>query len=147
MFNTYFGSENQDTADDAAAVAEDDAAGKDEKQRDVDPMDALDELQPAVAEKPTRMPKQKQTARALVRAIEMPKYPSCSGRDQGEVRTVYVYVKPSCRVLYIRIDCLDWLLAYAADEHNFHGIVRQTEESDPTTAVADYVLTLDFHEK
>ena len=38
------------------------------------------------------------------------------------------------------MDCIDWLLAYAADKHHFQGIDRQTEETDPTTAVADYVL-------
>ena len=44
MFDKAFGSDSKDTATDAAAVAEDDAAVMGEQQRDGDPMDELDEL-------------------------------------------------------------------------------------------------------
>ena len=66
MFDNVLGFEIKERAADAAAVAEDDAAGKDEQQRDVDPLDTLDELQPTVAEKKlTRMPKQTKTAASI----------------------------------------------------------------------------------
>ena len=66
MFHKSVGSEIKDTAADAAAVAEDDAAVMGEQQRDVGPMDELDELRPAIAEKPTvRMQNNNSTAASI----------------------------------------------------------------------------------
>ena len=69
-------------------------------------------------------------------AMNMPKRPPCAGEDQGETATIDALFHR--RRLHMRIDGLDWLLSYAADEYHFQNIVRQGEK--PSPAVAD-----DFH--
>lgn len=74
-----------------------------------------------------------------VATLQMPKRPPCSGVDKGETVEVHV-VKPGKNTsLYIRRDCVDWLLAFAADEYSFANIVR---EASPE--VQDYTLEWDF---
>ena len=82
-------------------------------------------------------------SRAHVEII-MPKRPSCSGTEPSETQSVYVYMKPRNRSLYIRLDALDWLTSYAADEHFVQGILCTQEESD--TAVADYRVEWSFND-
>ena len=66
----------------------------------------------------------------------MPKRPLCAGSEQDATQTIHVLLKPNGnRQLYLRIDGLEWLLSYAADEHHFQGIVRQA--ALPTPAVAE----------
>ena len=91
MFDKAFGSEIKDTAADAAAVAEDDAAVMGEQQCDVDPMDELDKLRPQSRRNQQSACRRKQKQpRASVRAVEMQKRPRCSGCEQGEVRTIHI---------------------------------------------------------
>ena len=47
--------------------------------------------------------------------------------------------------MWIRLDCIDWLVSYAADEHHYQGVDR----SDPHAAVAvrDCDLDFDYQEK
>lgn len=81
----------------------------------------------------------------LVRAIDMPKRPTCAGRDCAEMQTVHMHVKPKSTALWIRLDSIDWLVSYAADEHYYQGVTR----SDPLAAVAakDYELDFDYNDK
>ena len=59
--------------------------------------------------------------------------------------------KKECRVgiqkLFLRVDCISWLLAYAADEHFFQGVMR-VENEEPkevnSTAVAGLNIEWDF---
>ena len=76
------------------------------------------------------------------RAIDMPKRPSCAGSESAQIQTVHLHVRRQSRALWIRLDCIDWLVSYAADEHYFQGVSR----SDPLTAVAanDYELEFDY---
>ena len=53
-----------------------------------------------------------------VRALDMPKRPSCAGRECAEIRAVHLHVRKGSRALWIRLDCIDWLVSYAADEHH-----------------------------
>ena len=39
----------------------------------------------------------------------------------------------------MRIDCLDWLLSYAADEYHFQNIVRQAEKPPPAVTDGFYI--------
>ena len=80
-----------------------------------------------------------------VRAIDMPKRPSCAGRECAEIQTVHLHVRKGSRALWIRLDCIDWLVSYAADEHYYQGVSR----SDPMSAVAanDYELEFDYSAK
>ena len=132
---TFFGT-------DTAAVA-DNAAVADYTEDDADPMDALDDVA-AVVHKSTR--KKFPTRRGPVE-LTMPKRPPCSGLEQDQTQTIYVYLKPGNRSLYLRMDCLDWLVSYAADEHHFQGIVREEPEPLSGTAVADYRVEWDFNEQ
>ena len=79
------------------------------------------------------------------RAIDMPKRPSCAGSESAQIQTVHVHVRRQSRALWIRLDCIDWLVSYAADEHYFQGVSR----SDPLAAVAanDYELEFDYSTK
>mgnify|MGYP003324216205 CR=1 FL=1 len=56
-----------------------------------------------------------------------------------------MYVGPKSKALWIRLDCIDWLISYAADEHYYQGVSR----SDPLTAVAarDYEIEFDYQDK
>ena len=81
----------------------------------------------------------------LVRAIDMPKRPTCAGSACAEMQTVHMHVKPKSTALWISLDSIDWLVSYAADEHYYQGVTR----SDPLAAVAanDYELDFDYNEK
>ena len=114
---------------DHAAVADKD---------DVDPMEALD----AVAE--TQQKKTRDRHRGVV-SLTMPKRPPCSGLEQDQTQTIYVYLKPGNRSLHLHTDGLDWLVAYAADENHYPGTVREVPKPLPATAVADYQVGWDVN--
>ena len=46
--------------------------------------------------------------------------------------------------MYLRIDCIDWLLAYAADEHYYQGITRTPPPEKAAVADAPYTIEWDF---
>ena len=75
----------------------------------------------------------------------MPERPSCAGCECAEIQPVHVHVGKGSRALWIRLDCIDWLVSYAADEHCYQGVSR----SDPMPAVAanDYELDFDYGAK
>ena len=72
------------------------------------------------------------------------------GDDRSETTTVCLYLKPNNRniksaSIYIRVDCIDWLLSYAADEL-FHSDAAADEDLHVANcpAVADVNLEWDF---
>ena len=69
-------------------------------------------------------------------SIQMPWRPLCVGSNLGD-KTVYVYGRggkarsdPKRPAVYIRKDCMDWFLSYAADEHLHQGIVDTAVAED-----------------
>ena len=112
----------------------------DDQDDDDDPMNALDDIsdRPLPSGRPQGVGRPCKPrvgkVRSHVRALEVRKRPPCSGVDEGLTTQIFVYMKPGTRSLYLRVDCLDWLLAYAADEHHFQGILRT--DTEPHTAVA-----------
>ena len=136
----FFGTESSAVADSTVgecAVAEDADAG------DVDPMDQLDEVR--AEDKPKPKAPVRRRSMAPVK-LSMPKRPACTGQACDETQTIYVILRPcGNRQLYIRMDCVDWLVAYAADEHHFQGVVRAPPVSSPVTAVADYRVEWEFN--
>ena len=133
----------EDTTEDTTAVAE-------EIDADVDPMDALDDVAAPVAKPKTKTAKRPRPPRSQVRELTMLKRPPCSGAEQDQTTTIFVYLRPGNRSLYLRVDCLDWLLSYAADEHHFQGVVRDKPEPSPSegsSAVAEFRVEWDFAEK
>ena len=98
--------------DAAAAVA--DIADNDEP----DPMDALD----AVV-----IPKPMKSLRATtIRTLQMPTKPLCAGASEATTNVV-VYSKNACRfpqhfTMFLKVECIDWLLSYAAGQLHFQGV-------------------------
>ena len=93
-----------------------------EQDGDFDPMDQMDDLE-AVAplSKEVKPPKIK-PPKAVVQELEVPTKPQCTGCDRDGKTVVFVYRssdKRSNGSYYLRMDCLGWLLAYAADELAF----------------------------
>jgi len=161
------------TPDDDAAVAEGEAsavaaAQSDSQEADgnIDPMDALDGVEEVASTIADVLPPKKQpkapkapepVRRALAQALEVPTRPPCADpSDTGGTTTVHLYRRALSdkRVnarLYIRVDGIAWLLAYAADELAFQGVQPCEDQSPPKagncTAVAGLRLEWDFNAK
>ena len=146
-----------DSDSNTAAVADDDSAVAEDSQDtgDIDPMDALVEVDVKTKAKPKQ---KKALNRAVVKRLVMPMRPTCAGRDGDAHRIICVFGKAmgcpnKTTKIYLRADSLDWLLAYAADEKYFKGVERsdpaQSEETDSRSrgncsAVVDLRLKWDF---
>ena len=95
---------------------------------DIDPMDELDAITSAQP-KPLKYRKlSTYDRRALVETLTVPTRPICTGRGDGDTTTIRVYrlsmlASRSNARLYLRTDCIDWLLAYAADELHYQGVI------------------------
>ena len=76
----------------------------------------------------------------------MPKRPPCVQCDAGVSKSIQFYCKPKSRALFIRIQDIDWLISYAADQHHFQGIPRGADVV-PKTAVAAYKIEWDYNAK
>ena len=131
-----------------------------EPDEDIDPMEEMDDLvdvAPQAKKKPKAKAKPNYPCRAAVEEFEVPTRPRCAGCGHDDKTVVYVYKKASLDKrgngnLWLRLDCIEWLLAYAADELHFQGVPQSTPE--PATrqvgncpAVADLSLELDFSAK
>ena len=145
--------------------AEEPTTEKEEEDEDVDPMDALNDLvetpikrKPAPNRRATIANAKRQT-RSAVAAVLMPTRPLCVGSAVADTTTISVYMKgqsqggsPALRSIYLRMDNLDWLLSYAADQLHHQGIaetagaeVHNKQANCP--AVADLHLDWDFSAK
>lgn len=149
--------------DDNAAVAESHSGGHDSDDG-VDPMDAMDAMDDVAAFVAKVVPQKKagvrkggarkRPAQALVQELEVPTRPRCVGRDKDDKTVVHVYRKAkvdngNVRTLYLRLDCIEWLLAYAADELACQGVMVPSPATTPglvanCAAVADLNLEWDF---
>ena len=90
-----------------------------EEDTDVDPMEFFNESRLR-----TRRPNRR--SKSTIEEVEVPRSPDCVGL--GEATKITVYLKGSGqrnlskRPIYLRVDGLDWLLSYAADEHFNQGV-------------------------
>jgi hypothetical protein len=128
-------------------------------------MDAMDETDEAVAgivpkskkKTPKKKPKTAAQRRAMVQEFEVPTRPLCAGRDKDDKTVVCVYRQPISDVstksrLYLREDCIEWLLAYAAAEFASQGVEPTSPAPTPhkagnCAAVADLYLDYDYNVK
>jgi hypothetical protein len=135
-----------------AAVADD--VADDIGEVEADPMDALDDVvETPVKSKPkgNAKPKKKMSPSTIVQ-LKMPKRPTCAGGDQEDF-TVFMYVKAdnkhtsnSKAKLYLRTDCISWLLAYAADEKFFQGVARvEVKEPEEGNCAAVAGLNIEWN--
>ena len=77
--------------------------------------------------------------------LTMPKRPPCTGVEQDEVVHVHVIVHSGGhRSLFVRMDSIDWLLAYAADELYYQGISRPPPPGEPAVADKPFIVHWDF---
>ena len=155
---------------DNAAVAET-QSGSQDTEDGVDPMDAMDAMDDVAAVVAEVVPQKKagvrqggaqkrptqDARRALVQELDVPSRPRCVGFDEDDKTVVCVYRKAQAdngknRNLYLRLDCIEWLLAYAADELACQGVkaaspVNTSEQAANCTAVGDLHLEWDFSAK
>ena len=111
-----------------------------------DPMEQLVESTCDFATPIKKKPfKKKQPQRTGVRMIDMPQRPPCTSDGTGATTKVHIFVRPNTKALWIRMDCLNWLVSYGADEHHYQGISRDdTSTSQPAD---DYEMKFDFNTK
>ena len=135
------------------------AAAKSEADEDIDPMDELDDLVQVVPTASKRPRTTKPAARAMVEELVVPTRPPGVGCSDDDKTVVCVYKKPLSEKrgnarLFLRKDCLDWLLSYAADELSRQGVEPASpdtpvnvQQSGNCPAVADLHLQWDFDAK
>ena len=139
----------------ATSVAEDDL---DDEEKEVDPMDELEESmetpKKAAKKAPQSRQKKKVLNKSVMKELQLPRRPACVGADGDTTVTVYSKGGQNHKKMsiYIRVDCVDWLLSYAADEHSSQGVKSASIEDfgvkQPNcTAVADLNLEWDFRAK
>ena len=82
-----------------------------------------------------RISKKRKVDRACVQEVVVPTSPTCLGAASRETTTIFVYMPREKRknaVIHLRIDCLGWLLSYAADELACQGVSLGDTSSDAT---------------
>ena len=145
-----------------SAVAGSQSDSQEPVNEEVDPMHDMDDLVETVAvtkrnRKPRSDPTPQRQGRSSIEQFEVPTRPPCAAGDTDDKTLVCVYKKARTdnrsRVnLYLRADCIDWLLAYAADELHFQGVAQPTPEpiddnAPNCPAVADLHLNWNFNAK
>ena len=118
----------------------------------MDALDALDDMdQPAQPKAPKYRKLTTHDRRALVEQLSVPTRPSCTGRGGDGTTTITIYRLPmsdrrSNGNLHLRTDCIGWLLAYAADELHYQGIVAPcpVPQSRPANCAAVAGLRLEW---
>ena len=146
-----------------AVVAGGEAAVAGEGAQEDDPMDGLDDVVETLATNPKARNRNKHTKQSVVRALTMPMRPLCAAPEAKETKIITVYRKAAASqkpgssirnntALYVRTDCLDWLLSYAADELYFQGVVPTIEIAPQSRTgncpeVNDLYLEWDFGAK
>ena len=76
--------------------------------------------------KNTKKRKVEKVVRSCVQELTVPLRPACVGTASLEEVTIFVYTPPIKKnaVLHLRVDCISWLLSYAADELACQGVSR-----------------------
>ena len=138
-----FGKQSKESLHEDRSRGED---GENECEAQIDPMAGLAACEPDL-ETPKKLKKarKREVQRSLVREIEMLQRPLFVGGEAALSKTVHVYIKPNSKALYIRVDCIDWLVSYAADEHHYQGVSR-VGSAAPQPAT-DYAVEWDYNNK
>ena len=87
--------------------------------------------------------------------LTVPRRPPCAGGQTSDTTTIFVYGMLATKArtpLYSRVDCLNWLLSYAADELHFQGVpcnplAAEDQKVANCAAVAGLNLEWDFWKK
>ena len=127
---------------------------EEEDDTDVDPMESFNESRLRRTRLLTRRPNKRK--KSALQEVEVPRRPDCVGL--GEATKITVYLKGcgqrnfSKRPIYLRVDGLDWLLSYAADEHFSQGVKSAAVDEiivkkANCAAVADLNLEWDWQKR
>ena len=155
----------------AAVAVEGIAAVADSPAQDFDPMDQMEELETQVASRRQKAKakedarkkskgkgkgKAKQLFRMQPVQLEVATRPPCAASDADDKTEIWVYQVDAGRKaarrsdcgLFLRVDFIGWLLAYAADELKFQGVIATIpdggEQSPNCDAVAGLCVEYDF---
>ena len=133
------------------------AGSHSEPDEDIDPMEAMDDLVEAVPHANKKPRTTHHNDRAMLEELVVPARPPCVGCDKDDKTVVCVYRKPRSEKrsngnLFLRVDCIAWLLAYAADELSCQGVVPSSpdpidRQAGNCSAVAGLHLQWDFTAK
>ena len=63
------------------------------------------------------------------------------------MKTIHLWVKPKSKALWVRLEDLNWLCAYAADQHHFQGIARTCGVGSKTAVAAKRGVVWNFNTK
>ena len=110
---------------------------------DDDPMEAmvaLDSVAEALSNRSST--KKRKVNRASVQELQVPTRPQCVDTASEEQTTIFVYTQPTRKncVAHLRVDCIPWLLAYAADELACQGVSCCDAASDSTPQKANCAI-------
>ena len=114
-----------------------------------DPMSELNEIEDPP---PWETPKKKRPFKtntlksSMARTVLMPRRPPYVQCDAGLTKTAQCWVNPQSKSLHIKLEDLDWLCSYAADQQHYQGITREACV-DPKTAVAATSSDWDLNSK
>ena len=152
----------------AAVAVEGNAAVADSPVEDIDPMDQLEEIpnmhKPKVTAKAkakAKAQRKKKTECLLQRRmqpapLEVATRPPCAASDADDKTEIWIFQSDKGRLvskrhdcgLFLRVDSIGWLLAYAADELKFQGVIATLpdggEQSPNCDAVAGLCVEYDF---
>ena len=110
---------------------------------DDDPMEAmvaLDSVAEALSNRSST--KKRKVNRASVQELQVPTRPQCVDTASEGQTTIFVYTPPTRKncVAHLRVDCIPWLLAYAADELACQGVSCCDAASDSTPQKANCAI-------
>ena len=138
--------------EDITAVAEDEDAEEPKESCSDDNMDALDDIATPVAKARAKAKAKALPQQTRPESFKVPKHPACSGwkednpNGQTEIH-VYKHQKTNAKqnhtCMYLRSDCIAWLLQYAADELLYSYCELQCNYPE----VADLHMAWDSKEK
>lgn len=119
---------------------------------DFDPMDALDGDAESSPVKPSKGKYAHKKVRHQILYVDMPLRPPCADAACTDTKQVALYVTgKTAKKIHVHCDCVDWLIAYAADELYFQGVVGCGDAHDGKDAnipaVADLRVEWDFQKK
>ena len=147
LSDTDFQSIDSDTrpavagSDSSPAVAGSDSHGSADA-AEYDPMDemiALDSVAEAVSIKTST--RKRKVDRASVQELQVPTRPQCVDPASQEETTIFVCTPGrKTKVPCLRVDCIPWLLAYAADELACQGVSCGDAASDCTPQKANCAI-------
>ena len=116
-----------------------------------DPMESLisrESVADSVVELVKHNPKKRKIARADVLTLTVPTSPPCVGAANKGRTNIFVYAPQGKRknaVLYLRADCISWLLSYAADELGCQGVSRTDGSSETSPQKANCSAVDNIH--